>query len=146
MQNNQIIFAVAILIGISPIIMELIIFRKFRLFTLFNHFSIGSMPLRDLAILAISNEDRTTYIKDFFDFRYQNISSIIKGISAVIVVNVGVFLEVLYGKDGNFTFWNHWPLIASILALSLCNLWYFNKLKLCVKDFRKAIILYEIIK
>jgi hypothetical protein len=109
---------------------------------------IKSLSLREILLLSFSANDRVGFIKDYYDFRHKNISSMIKGLSSVILLNSGVLIKNHFEAKATTVMYNSNEFILIILTIVLItiNVRYFIKLNDCVRDFKKAVRFYEFLK
>lgn len=117
-------------------------------FTLTSYFLIKSLSLSDLFLMSLSNDDRTEFIKNFYDFKHENISTLIKGISSIILLNLGIIFNNYFESKGNDVIHNKYDYILILLTfvLIVINIRYFLKLNECVREFNKAVKFYDLIK
>lgn len=116
--------------------------------SLASYFFIKSLSLIDIILLSLSKDDRTGFIKDFYDFKHQNLIVLIKGISSVIILNLGIIFGNYFGDKERDIIKNEYDYILIILTfiLVVINVRYFIKLNECVAEFNKAVKLYGLLK
>ena len=82
----------------------LILFNSIRVKKSVNSFtrpligvsSMLSLSLSDLMFLSLSDEDRSTSIKDFYDWKHKSLSFSVKALLSFILGNTGVIIKKLY--------------------------------------------------
>lgn len=150
--NNETLIGAGFIAIYLYLIIPLFYIRRRQFYT-GDYFSrpnlfIKSLSLREILLLSLSSNDRVGFIKDYYDFRHKNISSLIKGISSIILLNLGVIIKNYFEqKAPNVTYNpNEYILIILTIALITINIRYFIKLNDCVKDFNRAVKFYELLK
>jgi hypothetical protein len=123
-------------------------YPAYRFLCSLNYLFVKSLSLKEILILSRSTNDRLSFIKDYYDFKHKNIALIIKGISSVIILNFGVLVKNHFDMSLSSPIYNRDDklLIMLTLLLLLFNIWYIIKLNDCVKEFKRAVKFYELLK
>jgi hypothetical protein len=127
-----------------------IVVRYFRspgrgVIAVISSFAVKSLSIKEIVLLARTQADRSGFIKDYYDFKHKNILSLIKGVSAIIVLNLGVIIKGGLENPPNESPYTM-QLISITGLLSLINILYFLRLNKCIKEFSTAIKLYSLLK
>jgi hypothetical protein len=109
-------------------------------------FFIAPLSFYDVYILAKSTVDKAIMVKDYFDFRHKNITTCIKGTSALIIVTLGALLKSVFDNMESMPNNIQISLSFGILVLLIINSYLFYLLNSCIKDYKNAIILLERLK
>ena len=129
-------------VAICFVVIFFVNWRRRRSFLLNN-----SLTVQELVIMSLSKDDRGSFIKDYFDFKRQNISSIIKGISAIILISVSLIAGHFFGTvDQKAKLPDVTGLIVATAAILLTNLYFLLKLNQTIDEFSNTMNLYERLK
>ncbi len=149
----MVILALAIYINclfifIAPSFSRQIIGRP-SLFRIIQQFvTTNSLTFYEIYFLSKSTSDRVSFLKDYHDFKHKNISSLIKGISSIIVLNIGIVIKNTFEKGLELKNYRNEDTLLIFLTLILIavNIRYVIKLNDCVREFRLAVRMYETLK
>ena len=140
------------LVFLAPLLLRRRYWQSFRwilpITSFFSFQLVNSLSLGEIFLLSRSANDRIGFIKDYYDFRHKNLSSVIKGISSVIILNLGVIIKNHYDKSISPQSYNPDDNILVFLTLILVviNVRQIIKLNDCVREFSLAVKLYETLK
>lgn len=141
------VLSYSVLIFLFP----LFFYRRNRQFIgqpFFSFLFVNSLSLREIVLLSFSKSDRTSFIKDYYDFKHKNISSMIKGISSVIILNLSVIIKNHFDKSLDPKDYNPndvWLVVLTSILI-IINVRHIIKLNECIREFNLTVKIYELLK
>lgn len=103
-----------------------------------------SLSMAEINVLKTSKHDANGFIKEFYDFKYKNISTCLKGTTSVFALCVGSLVKIAF-ENSNFNPWNtpHLLLTMIVFLLIIINALLVSELVSCNAEYAHAIIEYE---